>query len=158
MSKRYSKIQLFRCCNVSRRQAHYTLAEVLAKGETLVVLEASIYLVYIFTSSTLSSDDQACRCPGHKLLGPIRSVQDMEREFFSGIRVIKSDFYTLLSGNEQHHPANGSSPQPTSGANDYNLVDPDGNVILPLLWDAVVQDGLIIKMSPKQPVVVPPGM
>jgi hypothetical protein len=43
-------------------------------------------------------------------------------------------------------------------ANNYNLVDPDGNVILPLLWDAVVQDGLIIKMSPKQPVVVPPGM
>jgi hypothetical protein len=42
--------------------------------------------------------------------------------------------------------------------NDYDLVDPNGNVILPLLWDAVVQDGTVITLRPKQPVVVPPGM
>ncbi|PMD41809.1 hypothetical protein L207DRAFT_582236 [Hyaloscypha variabilis F] len=40
--------------------------------------------------------------------------------------------------------------------NDYDLVDPNGNVILPLLWDAVVQDGMVITLRPKQPVVVPP--
>ncbi|PMD58823.1 uncharacterized protein K444DRAFT_664051 [Hyaloscypha bicolor E] len=47
-------------------------------------------------------------------------------------------------------------PNPQVVTNDYDLVDPNGNVILPLLWDAVVQDGMIITLRPKQPVVVPP--
>jgi hypothetical protein len=38
---------------------------------------------------------------------------------------------------------------PHAIANNYHLVDPDGNVILPTLWDAVIQDDMIITMRPK---------
>jgi hypothetical protein len=42
--------------------------------------------------------------------------------------------------------------------NDYHLVDPGGNAILPRLWDAVIQDDLIITMRLKMAMAIPPGM
>lgn len=41
---------------------------------------------------------------------------------------------------------------------DYHLVDGDGNVILPILWDAIIKDNMVITMRRKQPVVIAPGM
>jgi hypothetical protein len=43
-------------------------------------------------------------------------------------------------------------------ASNYHFVDPHGNVILPRLWDAVIQDGMTITMRPKVAVAIPPGM
>ena len=41
---------------------------------------------------------------------------------------------------------------------DYHLVDGDGNVILPILWDAIIKDNMVITMRQKQPVAIAPGM
>lgn len=43
-------------------------------------------------------------------------------------------------------------------ANSYHLIDSNGNVILPNLWDAIIQDNMIITMRPKIAMAIMPGM
>jgi hypothetical protein len=69
-------------------------------------------------------------------------------------QTLGNTFQEICNIIQQMHPV----LNPQAIENNYHLVDPDGNVIFPRLWDAIMRDDLIITMRLKMPTAIAPGM